>query len=256
MNLIRIFILLLIIEICFIFSCLPSFSQTNYEIQVYASELVKPQQTMFELHSNTTLKKVSDDHLFSQNYFRETVEITHGFNKWFELGSYLFTDMGSEGSTAIVGVHLRPRFAIPAEYNLPVGISLSTEFGYVRGIYSYPSWTLEFRSIIDKKWNSLYLALNPVIALSDDNHKILPAEFEFDMKTSVDVSKKIAMGIEYYGGYGAFNDFLPYRQQQHQVFGVIDVDFGPQWEFNSGLGWSLNQASDRLIIKFIFGRRF
>jgi hypothetical protein len=62
--------------------------------------------------------------------------------------------------------------------------------------------------------------------------------------------------VEYYGGYGALTGFLPYDQQQHQVFGSIDVDFGPDWEFNSGLGWSLNEATDRLIIKFILGRRF
>lgn len=246
---------LLIVIFCM--AGIPSiFAQENYEIQVYQSDLIKPHQTMFELHSNTTLKKTSENDLFSQNFFRETVEITHGFCKWFELGSYLFTNIGTHGSSDIVGVHLRPRLAIPEDKNLPVGISVSTEIGYAKKKYSDPPWTLELRPILDKKFDRLLLALNAVFSWGLSKNSDHTTEFGAAFKSSCDVSHKLALGVEYYGGYGALTEFLPYKQEQHQLFGVIDVDFGPEWEFNSGLGWGLTESSDRLIIKFIFGRRF
>jgi hypothetical protein len=210
---------------------------------------------MFELHSNTSLKKTSEDHLFSQNFFRETIEITHGFCRWLEVGSYLFTNVGINNSSDIVGAHVRPRFSVPSEIGLPFGLSLSSEIGYVRKKYSAEEWTLELRPIIDKRMNRFMFALNTVFSMGLDNVNLQRAEFGTAFKASYDAGKKVVLGFEYYGGYGELTDFLPPNQQVHQVFGVVDLDLGPDWEFNSGLGWSLNEASDRLIIKFILGRR-
>jgi hypothetical protein len=38
--------------------------------------------------------------------------------------------------------------------------------------------------------------------------------------------------------------------------GVQDLDLGPQWEFNFGVGVGLTGAIDHWIIKCILGRRF
>jgi len=231
-------------------------AQDNYEIQVYESGLVPVANTMFELHSNTTLKRYKSDRLFSHNYLRETVEITHGFCRWFEIGSYLFTNIGIKGSTDIVGAHIRPRIAVPADAGLPVGLSLSSELGYVKRQYSENAWSLELRPIIDKKWDKLLLAMNAVFSIGLDHNTSKTPDLGSAFKISYDVSSKFAAGLEYYGGYGPLNEISIYSMQQHQLFGSLDIDFGPLWEFNSGLGWSLNDASDRLIIKFILGRRF
>jgi hypothetical protein len=250
------FVLMLIAGFACNVSCPSASAQENYEIQVYESELVKSHHTMFELHTNYTLRKFPDDELFNENYIRETLEITHGFGRWMELGSYLFTNIGTQGSTDFVGVHLRPRFSVPEEYKLPVGLSVSTEFGYAAKEYSDPQWTLEIRPIVDKKFDRLMLALNTVFSWGFSEGNNQKAEFGSAFKASYEATRKVTPGVEYYGGYGALTGFLPYDQQQHQIFGSIDVDFGPDWEFNSGLGWSLNEATDRLIIKFILGRRF
>jgi hypothetical protein len=37
---------------------------------------------------------------------------------------------------------------------------------------------------------------------------------------------------------------------------VIDLDLGPKWEFNAGVGFGLTPSTDRLIIKMILGYRF
>ena len=74
-------------------------AQENYEIQVYGSDLVDPGHTMVELHSNFTIdgSKTIVDGVYPTNHAEhETVEITHGFNDWFECGFYIFTSITYE----------------------------------------------------------------------------------------------------------------------------------------------------------------
>ena len=129
-------------------------AQGNYEVQVYGSELTAKGVTMVELHSNITAKgskDVVDGVLPTNHAVHETVEITHGFNEWFETGFYQFTSIQPDGSWKWVGTHIRPRMAIPEKYHLPVGLSLSTEFGYQRPNFDADTWTWEIRPIVDKQ---------------------------------------------------------------------------------------------------------
>src|SRR6266571_5440134 len=71
-------------------------AQDNYEIQVYPYDTVEPGHTMVELHSNFTFQgsKSTTDGTFPTNHqWHETIEITHGFNDWFEAGFYIFTSL-------------------------------------------------------------------------------------------------------------------------------------------------------------------
>src|SRR6516162_8691256 len=139
-------------------------AQGNYEVQVYASELTPKGVTMVELHSNFTASgstKTDDGTLPTNHQVHETLEITHGFNEWFETGFYQFTSIQPDGSWSWVGTHIRPRVAVPDKYKLPVGLSISTEFGYQRAKMSPDTWTLELRPIIDKKIGKFYAGFNP-----------------------------------------------------------------------------------------------
>src|SRR5476651_1641754 len=121
---------------------------------------------MVELHSNYTangFKTVVDGQLPDNHEVHETVEITHGWTPWFETGVYFFNSIGSEGRTAYVGSHIRPRFAAPLSWNWPVGVSISTEFGYQKKAFSANTSTLEIRPIVDKKWGKNYFSLNPTL---------------------------------------------------------------------------------------------
>jgi hypothetical protein len=79
----RLFLLLPVVVVCL-------HVQDNFETQVYGSETVEPGNTMVELHSNFTL--VPTNHAL-----HETIEITHGFNDWFETGLYIFTSLNQYG---------------------------------------------------------------------------------------------------------------------------------------------------------------
>src|SRR5436305_12440176 len=103
---------------------------------------------MFELHSNFTAsgtKGLIDGVLPTNHAVHETVEITHGFNEWFETGLYQFTSIQSDGSWKWVGTHIPPRMGVAERYKLPGGLSRSTEFGCQRPNFSPAAGTREIR---------------------------------------------------------------------------------------------------------------
>ena len=238
----------------------PSLAQDNYEIQVYGSDTVPVDHTMVELHSNFTAegsKTITDGVLPTNHAEHETVEITQGITEWFETGFYIFTSIQSDGGWQWVGDHIRPRFRIPESWHWPVGVSLSNEIGYQRRQFSPDTWTWEIRPIVDNKLGPWYLSFNPSLDRSwhgESVHK--GVEFSPNVKVSYDFTRKIAGGLEYYGSYGPITGFDPLHEQQQQFFPTIDVDFGPQWEFNLGVGIGTTASTDHLIIKCIIGRRF
>src|SRR5215471_11239063 len=133
---------------------LPARAQENYEIQVYSYDTVPPRTTMLELHSNFTAEgsKTKIDGVLPTNHaMHETVEITQGFNEWFETGFYIFTSIQPDDGWQWVGDHIRPRVRIPESWHWPVGVSLSNEIGYQRAAFSADTWTWEIRPIVHKK---------------------------------------------------------------------------------------------------------
>jgi hypothetical protein len=235
-------------------------AQGNYEVQVYGSDLVPKGVTMMEVHSNFTAsgtKGIVDGTLPTNHAEHETLEITHGFNEWFECGFYQFTSIQSDGSWKWVGTHIRPRVAIPERYKLPVGLSMSTEIGYQRPNFSPDTWTLELRPIVDKKIGKLYAAFNPTLDLSlHGPGKNENPNFSPNVKFAYDIQKRVAFGLEYYGAYGKLTSFDAARNTEQMFIPAVDIDFGPNWEFNFGVGVGVTQATDHLLVKAILGYRF
>jgi hypothetical protein len=235
-------------------------AQDNYEIQVYGAETVAPHSTMVEIHSNFTAegsKTVVDGMLPTNHAQHETLELTQGINDWAEVGFYVFTSIQPDEGWQWVGDHIRPRVRVPEKWHWPVGVSLSTEFGYQRAAFSPDTWTWEIRPIIDQKIGRWYWSFNPALDRSFHGPGVNQGvAFSPNAKFSYDITKKIAGGLEYYASYGSLAGFDPLREQQQQFFPSIDVDFAPQWEFNFGVGIGATSSTDHLIVKCIVGRRF
>ena len=233
-------------------------AQDNYEIQVYGSELVPVGATMLELHSNYTFdgQPGSAGVLTSRHALHETVEITHGFSEWLEVGFYLFTSTQSGTGLEWVGDHVRPRLSVPARWHWPVGVSLSQEIGYTRRSYSEDTWSWEIRPIVDRHFGPLYVSLNPVFdrALKGPD---AGAGFEFspNAQAAIDVSPRVNVALEYYGGFGPVNEPVGLNQSSQQIYPAVNLDFGDDWEFNLGIGVGVTPATDRLLVKMIVGRR-
>jgi hypothetical protein len=237
-----------------------AFGQGNYEIQVYGSDTVPAGRTMVELHSNFTVegfKTTVAGVLPDEHQVHETVEITQGWNDWFETGFYIFTSMGPGQGYKWVGDHIRPRVRVPESWNWPVGVSLSTEIGYQRPIFSSDTWTWEIRPIVDKQLGKFYLGFNPALERSFHGPSVHQGVgFSPAFKLGYNFTRKLSGGFEYYGSDGSITGFDPFYLQQQQFFPSIDYDFGPNWEFNFGVGIGVTQSTDHLLIKMIIGRRF
>jgi hypothetical protein len=238
----------------------PVVAQNNFEIQVYASETVASGSTMVELHSNVAAEgstKTIDGLLRTQGAFHETLEITQGWTSWFETGFYVFTSIQPDTTWEWVGDHIRPRVRAPESWRLPIGLSLSAEIGYQRRAFSTDTWTLELRPIVDKQLGPWYISINPVLDRAIKGESTGNGfEFSPAAKVSYSVTPKAAVGLEYYGSLGPVTNFNRAHDQQHQLFPVIDLDLGPKWEFNFGVGFGLTPSTDRLIVKMILGYRF
>ncbi len=234
-------------------------AQDNYEIQVYGSQTQAPHTTMFELHSNYTFngsKAITDGILPSNHAIHETLEITTWVTGIFEIGVYLFTAYIPGHGYQVVGSHLRPRIMAPTKWQLPVGLSLSTEIGYQKPDFSSSTWSLELRPIIDKQWRKCYISFNPTlgIALKSQYEKSTPT-FEPNLKVNYSFFKNAALGIEYYGDIGHVNGLESFSRQSAAVFISYDLLNNPKWEFNLGAGLGITSVTDRFVCKVILGRR-
>ena len=233
-----------------------SFGQADNEIQVYASPTIQHKWTIFELHSNYTLKGnkfLSEPSL--ANWQNETLEITHGLGKNFELGFYTFAAFSPNRDFQYLGNQIRPRVTVPQEWGWIFGASLSFEFGFFRPhTDSAFIWQGEMRPIIDKTWGNFYMAFNPnidfVFTGTEKGAGLAP-----QIKSVYTINKIYGLGFEYYGSVGTFKKILPLEQQEHLLGPALDFYFHPKWEINAGFLFGLTDYSNRQIFKLLLGKR-
>lgn len=235
-------------------------AQNNYEIQVYGADTVAPRTTMVELHSNFTADgfKGTIGGQYPDNHAEhETIEITQGVNDWSELGFYIFTSERSGQGMQWVGDHIRPRVRVPEKWRWPVGVSLSTEFGYQRAQFAPDSWDWEIRPIVDQTKGRWYWAINPAFERAWHGPDVnAGVGFAPAIKVSYDFTKQITGGFEYYADYGEIGNIASLHDQQQQLFPAVDLNVSPDWEINFGVGIGPTAATEHWIVKGIVGRRF
>ncbi len=238
-------------------------AQDNYEIQVYGSDTVKKGTTMVELHSNYTYNGrtgVVNGVLPTNHALHETLELTHGFTDNFETGFYIFTSYQSSQGYNYVGSHIRPRVKVPESWKWPIGASLSVEYGWQKRAFAEDDSNLEIRPILDKQFGRWYVALNPAVERSLHGFNA-SAGFVFspNVKVSYDITKVVTFGVEYYGSVGPITAWDTVQNQQNQIFPSVDLNLGADWEFNAGIGFGMNRATNEAqgtIVKVIVGRHF
>lgn len=241
-------------------------AQDNYVIQVYGSQTVAPKTTILGLYSNLIADgtKPLDSPVYSANQLyptndalHETPEITQGITSWSEVGFYLFTSAQSGQGWQWVGAHIRPQVRAPESWHLPVGVSLSAEFGYQRPGYSTDTWTLEIRPIVDRQLGRWYFAVNPGFDRSFHGQNVSQGVgFAPSAKVSYALNRHISGGLEYYGDYGSLRNIASFHNEQQQFFPAIDLNVTPDWQINFGVGIGVTASTDDWIWKVNLGRRF
>ena len=252
-------------------------SQDNYEIQVYPSETMAPKTLLVELHSNFTVEGSTTTQfgmLPTEHQEHETIELTQGINDWSEVGLYFFTAEKSGNGIQWAGNHIRPRVRVPPSWRWPVGVSLSSEFGYARPAFSNPTWSWQIMPIVDQTIGRWYWSVNgtmvwnihvvpPPPSFTPQQRQayyrdIAPRGVTFGPAASLTYapSKYYNFGVEYYSYYGEWGNFVSLHNQQQQFFPVINLFVSPKWEINFGAGWGATAGTDHLIVKCIIGRSF
>jgi hypothetical protein len=236
-------------------------AQDLFEIQVYPYDTVEPGRTMLEFHTNfiPSGTKTTEDGVFANHQqFHVTMEVTHGFTKYFETGFYLETapyvpDHGAQ----FVGWHIRPRFSVPGIEGFPFKMSLSFEYAFNQKAFDPNEQTLEIRPIFERERGRLYLSINPSlsVAIKGPDAGTAPG-FGPSGKVGWDFSKQLAAGVEYYSETGTVRHFGRLADQHHIIFGAADLTVSPDWEINFGLGRGLTGTSEHWIVKSIVGYRF
>jgi hypothetical protein len=239
-----------------IFTTSGLYGQADNEIQVYASPTIQNKWTIFELHSNYTFrgsKFLADAK--SAKWTNETLEITRGFGKNFEIGFYTFTAFSPAGKYQYLGNQIRPRVTVPEEWKWPIGTSLSMEIGFFRpDSDSAYFWQGEIRPIFDKTMGDWYFSFNPNINfVLTGNDKQLG--FSPQLKSVYTIKKVVGVGFEYYSYLGRFKKLLPVKEQEHLLGPMIDLYVHPNWEINGGILFGLTDNSNQRIVKLLLGRR-
>ena len=110
-------------------------------------------------------------------------------------------------------------------------------------------WGGKLRPIVDGRCGCWYLSINPIIGFSFAGEDAWKPDFEPATKVSFDVEKSWAVGIETYSAFGQFGNFLPWDQQTHRVFLVVDSTVS-WFGLNVGIGYGTGQ--EKWIVKAIF----
>jgi hypothetical protein len=66
------------------------------------------------------------------------------------------------------------------------------------------------------------------------------------------LGENLAVGVEYYTDLGPLQSWLPFNEQQHNIYAVVDFKIG-RFDVNAGVGYGLTPGSDRLMYKMIIG---
>jgi len=234
-----------------------AWAQDAFEIQVYEYPTVPAGRWDLETHLNYVAKGstvASGGVAATEHQTHLTFELTRGITPFFEMAGYLvLANVPGEGPD-FAGWRLRPRISAPAQWHLPVGLSLSVEVGFPQPAYEADSITLEVRPVIEGTMGPVQIDLNPVLGRALKGPGTSEGwAFEPSARLGFTVAPPVDLSVEYYGALGPATDWLPSGEQVHQFFLGGDVTLTPDIVWNLGVGLAATDAGDQAILKTRLG---
>jgi hypothetical protein len=231
-----------------------------FEIQVYDGTANPPGAPGIELHLNdwaTGNRESTPPQAPLNGQFHATLEPSIGIKPYWELGAYLQGAVRSDdGVAGFAGVKLRSKFVTPPEWNPHWRLGVNLELSYLPPAYEADRWGSEVRPIIawhDPDW---LLAFNPIL---DQSFAGRDASQGPSFQPALKIARRVgpvALGIEYYATLGPLGAILPWREQEQQIFEVLDLWSVEHLEVNAGVGEGLTESSQGLVFKAIVGWTF
>ncbi|HLZ00983.1 MAG TPA: hypothetical protein VKR55_02390 [Bradyrhizobium sp.] len=230
-------------------------AQTD-EIQVYDAEIAKPGVFNLMVHNNFTPKGLKTPRfpggLVPDQTLNGVPEWAWGVTDWFEQGLYLPLYSVANGSgPTLDAFKVRELFVVPNAAERTFFYGINFEFSFNSRHWDPNRSTSEIRPIIGWHLGKFDFIINPILDNSWQGFNQL--DFAPSARLAYNVSKTWAVAAEVYSDYGVIKHFLPFEQQQHQLFGVIDYR-SELVNIEAGVGFGLTSASDRMVVKLMVSR--
>ena len=224
------------------------------EIQVYNAEIAKVGQWTFQLHSNYAFigRKEPDfpGGLVPNHALQGTGEWAWGITDWWEMGFYSPYAVDQELTPYSNAAKIRQLFVIPNAAEREFFYGVNFEFSYAMPQFSETRWNMEIRPIVGWRKGDYEFIINPIVDLGFGQNG--GAEFVPAARFARKLGENLAVGVEYYTDLGPLQRWLPFNEQQHNVYAVVDFKIG-RFDVNAGVGYGLTPGSDRLMAKMIIG---
>ena len=230
-------------------------AQADDEIQVYNAEIAKVGEWTVQQHLNYAIQGRREPDfpggLIPNHALNGTPEFAQGITPWWEWGFYIPWAVDESGRLYSNAAKIRTLFASPDAEKREFFYGINFEFAYATRKFSETRWTGEIRPIIGWRKGDYEFIVNPILDLS------FGREGEVEFAPAVRFAKKVAeefqIGVEYYANLGPVGNFLPLKEQEHNIYGVVDFKVGVV-DVNFGIGYGLTSpGSDRWMAKMILG---
>jgi len=224
------------------------------EIQVYNAEIAKVDQWTLQLHLNYAFngRKAPDfpGGLVAHRALNGTPELAYGIMDWWELGFYAPFAIDKNGTPYSNAGKIRQLFVVPNAAERTFFYGVNFEFSYAMPQFSDTKWNMEVRPIVGVRKGDYEFIVNPIvdIGFGQNGDAVFAPAARFARK----LTETLSIGIEYYSELGPLNGFVPFNEQQHNIYGVVDFKIG-RFDVNAGIGYGLTPGSDRVIAKMIIG---
>ena len=154
------------------------------------------------------------------------------------------------------GVKLRSKFVTPPSWSKHWRLGMNFEVSYLPPTYDHDRWGSEIRPIAAYYDDDWLFVLNPILdqPLAGSDATQGPS-FQPAIKVARTVGP-VALGFEYYATLGPLSAILPWREEQQQVFEVVDLVSVDHLEVNFGVGEGLTESSAGIVVKAIVGYEF
>src|SRR5205807_2369218 len=140
-------------------------------------------------------------------------------------------------------------FAVPDAKNREFFYGVNFEYDYLMPKFSETRFGMEIRPIIGWRKGDYEFIVNPIVDVgfgSKGEVTFAPAA-----RLARNWGEDFALAVEYYTNLGPIGAFLPFNEQQHNIWGVIDFKVD-RFDVEFGVGYGLtNPGSDRWMTKLM-----
>jgi hypothetical protein len=232
----------------------PAAARAVDEIQVYNGEIADTGQWTLQQHFNYAIngRKEPDfpNGLVPHHALNGTPELAYGVNAWWEMGWYAPFAVDQNGRFYSDGFKIRQLFVTPNAAKREFFYGVNFEFSYATAKFSQTRFNMEIRPIIGFRKGDYELIFNPIVDIGFGNDG--DAEFAPAVRLARKLREDLSIGLEYYTALGPIGNFLPFAEQEHNIYGVVDFKVG-RFDVNFGVGYGFTGGSDRLMTKLIIG---